>query len=142
MMKMALNKILGVHGIVIPEEIDQDLYEKLVALEQGTEARKNYIESLRARLSDEALKATEQRLDSAIAHAKKLKEAGRVYTDKEWMDPKVLSSGLSDRKIEEEIEQSDGSKVTVDGNKGEFVSEYFRTSCPSYYKRDNFDKMF
>jgi len=25
---------------------------------------------------------------------------------------------------------------------GQFVSEYFRTSCPSYYKRDYYDKMF
>ena len=38
--------------------------------------------------------------------------------------------------------QSDGRKVEVDGSKGQFVSEYFRTSCPSYYKRDCFDKMF
>ena len=38
--------------------------------------------------------------------------------------------------------QSDGRKVEVDGSKGQFVSEYFRTSCPSYYKRDYFDKMF
>ena len=33
-------------------------------------------------------------------------------------------------------------KVEIDGSKGQFVSEYFRTSCPSYYKRDHFDKMF
>lgn len=38
--------------------------------------------------------------------------------------------------------QSDGRKVEVDGSKGQFVSEYFRTSCPSYYKRDYYDKMF
>ena len=34
------------------------------------------------------------------------------------------------------------ARVEVDGSKGQFVSEYFRTSCPSYYKRDYFDKMF
>ena len=38
--------------------------------------------------------------------------------------------------------QSDGRKVEVDDSKGQFVSEYFRTSCPSYYKRDYYDKMF
>ena len=66
---------------------------------------------------------------------------GKVYGDEQWKDPKVLS-GLSERKIKEEIVQSDGRKVEVDGSKGQFVSEYFRTSCPSYYKRDYFDKMF
>ena len=52
------------------------------------------------------------------------------------------SPDLSERKTKEEIVQSDGRKVEVDGSKGQFVSEYFRTSCPPYYKRDYFDKMF
>ena len=47
---MALNNILGVHGIVIPEEIDKDLYDKLMTLKDGTNARRDYIESLRPRL--------------------------------------------------------------------------------------------
>ena len=139
--KMALNNILGVHGIVIPEEIDKDLYDKLMTLKDGTAARRDYIESLRPRLSAEALEATVKRLDSAIKHAEKLFSEGKVYGDAQWKDPKVLS-GLSERKTKEEIVQSDGRKVEVDGSKGQFVSEYFRTSCPSYYKRDYFDKMF
>ena len=139
--KMALNNILGVHGIVIPEEIDKDLYDKLMTLKDGTAARRDYIESLRPRLSAEALEATVKRLDSAIKHAEKLFNEGKVYGDAQWKDPKVLSD-LSERKTKEEIVQSDGRKVEVDGSKGQFVSEYFRTSCPSYYKRDYFDKMF
>jgi hypothetical protein len=139
--KMALNNILGVHGIIIPEEIDKDLYDKLMTLKEGTAARRDYIESLRLRLSDEALEATKKRLDSAIEHAEKLFNEGKVYGDAQWRDPKVLSS-LSERKTKEEIVQSDGRKVEVDGSKGQFVSEYFRTSCPSYYKRDYYDKMF
>ena len=139
--KMALNNILGVHGIIIPEEIDKDLYDKLMTLKEGTAARRDYIESLRPRLSDEALEATVKRLDSAIEHAEKLFSEGKVYGDAQWKDPNVLS-GLSERKTKEEIVQSDGRKVEVDDSKGQFVSEYFRTSCPSYYKRDYYDKMF
>ena len=139
--KMALNNILGVHGIVIPEEIDKDFYDKLIALKEGTDARRDYIESLRPRLSAETLEATVKRLDSAIKHAEKLFNEGKVYGNAQWKDPKVLS-GLSERKTKEEIVQSDGRKVEVDGSKGQFVSEYFRTSCPSYYKRDYYDKMF
>ena len=55
--KIPLNNILGVHGIVIPEEIDKDLYDKLMTLKKGTNARSDYIESLRPRLSAEALEA-------------------------------------------------------------------------------------
>ena len=112
-----------------------------MTLKEGTTARSDYIESLRPRLSAEALAATEKRLDSAIEHAEKLFNEGKVYGDAQWKDPKVLS-GLSERKIKEEIVQSDGRKVEVDGSKGQFVSEYFRTSCPSYYKRDFHDRMF
>ena len=140
--KMALNATLGIHGIVIPEEIDKDLYDKLVALKSGTDARKDYIESLRPRLSEEALEATEKRLDSVIKHAEKLYKEGKVYGDEQWKDPNVLSE-LTDLKTSEEIEQSDGSKVKVNGGNGrQFVNEYFLSSCPSYFKRDCFDMMF
>ena len=112
-----------------------------MTLKEGTAARRDYIESLKLRFSDEALEATVKRLDSAIKHAEKLFNEGKVYGDAQWKDPNVLS-GLSERKTKEEIVQSDGRKVEVDDSKGQFVSEYFRTSCPSYYKRDFHDRMF
>ena len=67
------------------------------------------------------------------------------FLNKDTIPPEetlAVLSDLSERKTKEEIVQSDGRKVEVDGSKGQFVSEYFRTSCPSYYKRDYFDKMF
>ena len=42
----------------------------------------------------------------------------------------------------QEIVQSDGRKVEVDGNDGQFVGEHFRTSCPPCFKRDYYDMMF
>ena len=90
--KMALNKVLGVHGIVIPEEIDREFYDKLMQMRGNTAARKNYLNSLRPRLSPEALRAAEMRLDSAIEHAEKLHSQGKVYGDEQWKNLNVLSS--------------------------------------------------
>ena len=139
--KMAINTIIGLNNSVVPEEIDKDFYDKLMTLKAGTDARRDYLESLRPRLSAEALAATEKRLDSAIEHAEKLFKEGKVYGDEQWKDQDILSR-LSERKTKEEIVQSDGRKVEVDESKGQFVSDYFKSSCPSYYKRESFDRMF
>ena len=139
--KMALANVMGVHGIIIPEEIDKDFYDKLMQMKGDTAERRAFLDSLRPRLSPEALEATKMRLDSAIEHAEELNRKGKVYGDGQWKDLGVLSK-MSDKKTKEDIVQSDGKKVEVDGTKGQFVNEYFRTSCPSYYKRDNYDKLF
>ena len=140
--KMALNQVLGVQGIIIPEEIDEDFYNKLVQMKQGSPERQKFLDSLRSRLSQEALDATEMRLDSAIEHAEKLHSQGKVYGDAQWKNPEILSK-MPEMKSKESIKQSDGKTlVEVDRNKGVFVGQYFQNTCPSYYKRDNFDKMF
>ena len=140
--KMALNKVLGVQGIIIPEEIDEDFYNKLVQMKQGSPERQKFLASLRSRLSQEALAATEMRLDSAIEHAEKLHSQGKVYGDAQWKNPEILSK-MSEMKSKESIKQSDGKTlVEVDGRKGQFVGNYFQNTCPSYYKRDCYDKMF
>ena len=139
--KMALVKIMGVHGIAIPEEIDRDFYDKLMQMRGNTAARKNFLASLRPRLSPEALRATEMRLDDAIKHAEKLHREGKVYGDAQWRDGNVLAQ-MSVRKTEEEVELSDHRHVEIDDDNGQFVSEYFRTSCPSYFTRDYYHLMF
>ena len=52
-------------------------------------------------------------------------------------------------KSKAEITNSDGKKVEVNKTMGEdekkksnFVTKYFTTSCPSYYKRDYLHRMF
>ena len=139
--KMALVNIMGVHGIAIPEEIDRDFYDKLMQMRGNTAARKNFLASLRPRLSPEALRATEMRLDDAIKHAEQLHREGKVYGDAQWRDGETLSK-MSVRKTEEEVELSDHRHVEIDDDNGQFVSDYFRTSCPSYFTRDYYHLMF
>ena len=77
-----------------------------------------------------------------LGAAKKLHSQGKVYGDAQWKNPEILSK-MPEMKSKESIKQSDGKTlVEVDRNKGVFVGQYFQNTCPSYYKRDNFDKMF
>ena len=77
------NMSVGHHDSAMPNVIDQDLYDKLVAL-KGGEARQAYLDDLRSRLSDESLAAATARLDEAIAHAEKLKAEGKVLSPEEF----------------------------------------------------------
>lgn len=85
----------GIKNIVPPAEIDQKLYEKLMTLAKGApdggKARKNYLDSLAQRLgkSSEQYKAAVQRLDESIAHAKKLYDEGKVYSEEDWRNHEI-----------------------------------------------------
>ena len=138
--KMALNKVMGLQSIAMPEEIDQEFYNKLMEMDGNPDQRKAYLDSIAPRLSPEALDATAKRLDEAIAHAKKLKAENKVYSDAKWQDPNTLVQ-MPGLKNKVEIAKSDGTNVTVD-NKIGFVGNYCVVDCPSYYKRDYLDRMF
>ena len=75
----------GCHSLRVPDFIDEELYEKLVALDKGTQARADYFDSLKARLPRSQVYATEERLDAAIQLAKTLKDNGRVVSSGDWM---------------------------------------------------------
>lgn len=75
----------GCHSMRVPDFIDEELYEKLVALDKGTQARADYFDSLKARLPRSQVYATEERLDAAIQLAKTLKKSGRVVSSGDWM---------------------------------------------------------
>ena len=80
----------GLRSAAVPGEIDSDLYDKLVALAadapDGGVARAEYLDSLATRLGAESAqyKCAVKRLDDAIAHARKLKADGKVYTAEQW----------------------------------------------------------
>jgi len=80
-----LKQASGCHSLRVPDFIDEELYEKLVALDEGTQARTDYINSLSARLPRSQVYATEERLDAAIQLAKTLKNNGRVISSDDWM---------------------------------------------------------
>jgi hypothetical protein len=147
--KMALNQVLGVQSIALPEEIDREFYDKLMAMDNDPAQMKAFLDTLAPRISPEALKATEMRLKEAIAHAKKLNDAGKVYGDEQWKDADKLSQ-MPQIKSEDKITTSDGNQVTVNSKMGvdpekkrkNFVTYYFVNSCPTYYTRDYLNKMF
>ena len=73
----------GCHVTRAPDYIDEELYNKLVAMESG-KVREDYLADLQARLTPDQVQAATTRLNAAIAHAKKLKEAGRVISTADW----------------------------------------------------------
>ena len=78
-----LAKATGCHSLRLPDHIDEELYDKLVAMESG-KAREDYIADLRARLSEDQVQVAIQRLDGAIKHAKALNDKGCVVSTADW----------------------------------------------------------
>lgn len=80
----------GLRSAAVPGEIDGELYDKLVALApdapDGGAARTEYLDALATRLGARSVqyKCAVKRLDDAIAHARKLKDEGKVYTAEQW----------------------------------------------------------
>ena len=145
--KMALNQILGVQSIAIPEEIDKEFYDKLMEMDADPDKKKTFLDTIKPRISDAALKATEMRLNEAIEYAKKL-DNSKVFGNDDWKVKERLSK-IPWIKSKVGIVNSDGKTVEVDrkmgedeNKKGNFVGKYLTNSCPSYYKRDYLHKMF
>ena len=109
-------------------------------MDANPDKKKEYLESLKPRISAAALKAVENRLNEAIEHAKKLSEDGKVYEDADWKDRNKL--GLMPE-IDQQvmIKRSDGNKVTVN-SKIACVRDFLIRECPSIYKRDFLHLMF
>ena len=82
--------LCGLRSVAVPEEMDSELHDKLVALAtdapDGGAARAKYLDSLATRLGAESAqyKCAVTRLDEAIAYARKLKSEGKVYTAEQW----------------------------------------------------------
>jgi len=139
--KMAAIPVLGLQSIAIPEEIDEDFYNKLMEMDKDPSKKQAYLNSLAPRISEEALRATELRLNEAIKYAKKLVDKGKVFGNDDWKD-KVRLSEMPRIADGVRIRNSDGKTGVAYGNMGDFVVRYLINSCPSYYKRDNLQYMF
>ena len=88
----------GLRSAAIPPEIDSELYDKLMLLasdaSDGGAARAAYLESLAMQLGkdSEQYRCAVERLDGAIAHARELKDKGKVYTAEQWETHDVQKS--------------------------------------------------
>jgi hypothetical protein len=138
--KMAIIHVLGLQSVALPEEIDQDFYEHLMAMAEDPAKKQAYLDSIAPRISPAALRATEARLDEAIAHAKKLAAKGKVYGKAQWQNEDNLKA-MTGSKATVTITKTDGSKVKVDNNI-ECVRDYNQRKCPSFFKREFLHKMF
>ena len=139
--KMALFKTLGLQTLSLPEEIDEELYAALMKLKPDTQARADYIGTLNHRMSSEAVKATIARLDEAIAHAEDLERKGKVIKDADWSNPDTLNN-MANPKDVVQIKKSNNDMLMVSSVESESVKDLTERDCPSYFKRDFFDKMF
>lgn len=97
---VALRDTLGIQTAVLPDRIDEELYNHLMELGRNGTARKNYIADLKAHLSGPAVDAAVKRLDDAVAHAKKLAEHGKVVSKADWSTHETQRKivGIIDRK--------------------------------------------
>ena len=138
--KMAIIRTLGLQSVALPEEIDEDFYNHLIAMGDDPAKKQAYLDSIAPRISPDALRATAARLDEAIAHARTLEAKGKVYGKSQWQN-EVNLKDMTGSKASVTITKTDGSKVKVD-NKIECVREYNQRKCPSFFKREFFHRMF
>ena len=77
---------VGMHTTALPDYIDKDLYDNLMALAEPGERREKYIADLTANLPEDAKDAAISRLDDAINYAKTLSKKERVVSAEQWVD--------------------------------------------------------
>ena len=98
------------------------------------------LDSIAPRISPAALRATEARLDEAIAHAKELAASGKVYGKAQWQNEDNLKA-MTGSMATVTITKTGGSTVKADNNI-ECVRDYNQRNCPSFFKREFLHKMF
>ena len=135
---MALLKVLGAQSFSLPEVIDRETYDHLMALDADPARKQAFLDSLAARIPQAAIEATKARLDEAIAHAKKLKEEDRVYSTEDWESHERLGQ-LERMQSTVELPTVQGPKIPKDDDDSRHVADYLFRMCPSYYARDYFD---
>ena len=136
----ALKKATGLHGSVLPDFIEEDVYEHLQTLKVG-EAREAYLADLRTRLPEEAVASAVTRLDQAIAYAESLKKAGMVIS-KEDFGKRDVQNRLLQRELHSTgitINPTDDQKFCL--NKGEVVDKV-KHQIRSLYGRDMYKSLF
>ena len=77
---------IGMHTTALPDYIDKDLYDNLMALAEPGERREKFIADLTANLPKAAKDAAISRLDDAINYARTLFDKGHVVSAEAWID--------------------------------------------------------
>jgi len=96
----ATQRAVGMHGLALPNFIDEDLYRELTALRTG-EKREAYLADLAKRLPPEAVDSARRRLDQAIDHALKLAAEYKVVKNGDF-EKQVVQKSLLEPEINAE----------------------------------------
>jgi hypothetical protein len=144
---LALTMTVGAQSVALPDVIDEEMYDKLMELAASDDAKAEYFATIAPRLSPEALDAAKLRLEDAIAHARKLHDDGKVVKEDAW--PAVANADRPDdagtkltvtKQSKEVVEVS--PELFDDPREKRFVQDCIKGSAPSYYLRDDLDKLF
>ena len=137
----SLLKSCAMKNVAPPEEIDRQLYDKLMTLAKnapdGGVARKNYLSSIAQRLgkNSEQYKAAVQRLDESIEYARKLEKEGKVYKEEDWENHDIqrdIAKPNLDNMEEKYGAKMDEAKKNA-ANGGKYVS-YSNTFFRDFYE--------
>ena len=130
----------GLRSAAIPPEIDSELYDKLMLLasdaSDGGVARADYLDSLAMQLGKDSkqYRCAVERLDGAIAHARKLKNEGKVYTAEQWethdVQKSVAKAALNKPKNRSDLPMPKGEAAEA----LQSMSEYM--GCTNFIIRD------
>jgi hypothetical protein len=130
-----LARLVGAQSLAIPDKIDRETYDSLIALKQDPARRKEYLDSIRPRLSPASYAAAESRLDDVIAHAEELGRQGKIVEAGGWAN--VQEQPLATGKVT--VYKQNGDAKQLGGEIARYVNEFF---CPSYFARDGLGKLF
>ena len=133
-MAKAICEATGVQTLAIPDKIDRETYQTLVALKGGPK-RDAYLASIKPRLSEASYNAAVQRLDDVIEHAEALASKGGIVEPDGWAN--VETAPMSAGKVN--VTSLAGREVRLGGAIANQTNERF---CPSFFARDGIDKLF
>ena len=125
---------LGGQTMTVPDAIDRELCDRLVALKSGA-PRRAYLADLKSRLGAAQYKAAVSRLDETIAHAEKLRREGKVYDAAQWETREVQRTVAALGSRLKELPPVAGARPNAAYEK-KFLKEYNYTMAPTVFGRD------
>jgi hypothetical protein len=129
-----LCRVTGLQPLALPDKIDRETYEALIALKSGPK-RDEYLDSIRPRLSEASFNAAVRRLDDVIAKAEKLGGEGKVIEKEGWLDEPVETLRTGDISVKKQ----NGAVKKLGGRIANDANEFL---CTSIFVRDGLDKIF
>ena len=130
----ALCRVTGLQPLALPDKIDRETYDALMALKSGPK-RDAYLNSIRPRLSEASFNAAVSRLDDVIARAEKLGGEGRVIEKEGWLDEPVETLQTGDISVKKQ----NGAVKKLGGQIARDANSFL---CTSIFVRDGLDKIF